>query len=67
MVAINEMLEEVEFSEAEAKHVVSEASQAGSDIILKAGKLEEMSTLAVEENNKVLLKEFTFGTLFTAY
>lgn len=62
--SISEMLEEVELSEAETKHVVSEASQAGNDILVKAAKLKEMSTVAAEENNKVLLKEFTFRILY---
>ncbi|VAH18886.1 hypothetical protein VPH35_009179 [Triticum aestivum] len=52
------MLEEVEVSEAETKHVVSQASQAGNDILVKAAKLKEMSTLAVEENNKVAAEVF---------
>ncbi|EMS55502.1 hypothetical protein CFC21_002573 [Triticum aestivum] len=56
--AISEMLEEVEVSEAETKHVVSEASQAGNDILVKAAKLKEMSTLAAEENNKVAAEVF---------
>ncbi|CAM0955653.1 unnamed protein product [Alopecurus aequalis] len=56
--AISEMIEEVELSEAETKYVVSEASQAGYDIIVKAEKLKEMSTLAVEENNKVAAEVF---------
>ncbi|KAM3209427.1 hypothetical protein ACQJBY_063867 [Aegilops geniculata] len=37
----SEMLEEVELSEAETKHVVSEASQAGNDILVKAAKLKK--------------------------
>lgn len=51
--AISEMLEEVELSEAETKHIVSEASQAGSDILVKVAKLKALSTLAAEENNEV--------------
>ncbi|XP_020149278.1 uncharacterized protein [Aegilops tauschii subsp. strangulata] len=58
MAAISEMLEEVEVSEAETKHVVSEASQAGNDILVKAAKLKEMSTLAAEEHNKVAAEVF---------
>ncbi|KAI5018478.1 hypothetical protein ZWY2020_043366 [Hordeum vulgare] len=56
--AMSEMLEEVELSEAETKHVVSEASQAGNDILVKAAKLKEMSALAAEENNKVAAEVF---------
>lgn len=51
--AISEMLEEVELNEAKTKLVVSEASQAGNDILVNVEKLKEMSALAVEENNKV--------------
>jgi hypothetical protein len=64
--AISEMLEEVELSEAETKNVVTEASQAGNDILVEAAKLKEMSTSVVEENNKVLLKFFNSYTLFSA-
>uniref|UniRef100_A0ACD5TH56 Uncharacterized protein n=1 Tax=Avena sativa TaxID=4498 RepID=A0ACD5TH56_AVESA len=56
--AISEMLEEVELREVETKHVVSEASQAGNDILVEAAKLKEMSMLAVEENNKVAAEVF---------
>ena len=62
--AISEMLEEVELNEAETNHVVSEASQAGNDTLVKAAKLKEMSTLVVEENKEVLLKESTFMHYF---
>uniref|UniRef100_A0ACD5TAP0 Uncharacterized protein n=1 Tax=Avena sativa TaxID=4498 RepID=A0ACD5TAP0_AVESA len=56
--AISEMLEEVELREVETKHVVSEASQAGNDILVEAAKLKEMSMLAEEENNKVAAEVF---------
>ncbi|KAM0916174.1 hypothetical protein ACQ4PT_010277 [Festuca glaucescens] len=56
--AISEMLEEVELSEAETTHVVSEVSQAGNDILEEAAKLKEMSASVVEENNKVAAEVF---------
>jgi hypothetical protein len=64
--AISEMLEQVELREAETKIVVSEASQAGNDILVEAAKMKEMSTLAMEANNKVFLKSVTVDTLFSA-
>lgn len=54
VVAISEMLQEVELNEETTKCVISEASQAGNDILVKVEELKEMTTLAVEENNKVL-------------
>jgi hypothetical protein len=64
--AISEMLEQVELREAETKIAVSKASQAGNDILVEAAKQKEMSTLAMEENNKVFLKSVTVYTLFSA-
>jgi hypothetical protein len=54
VVAISEMLQEVEINEENTKRAISEASQAGNDILVKVEELKEMTTLAVEENNKVL-------------
>jgi len=54
VVAISEMLQEVELNEESTKRAISEASQAGNDILVKVEELKEMTTLAVEENNKVL-------------
>ncbi|KAL5230914.1 hypothetical protein ABZP36_029690 [Zizania latifolia] len=54
---ISQKLQEVELKEAKAKQVVSEASQAGNDILVKAEELREMTMLAVEENNKVVAGE----------
>ncbi|OQU77953.1 hypothetical protein SORBI_3009G128300 [Sorghum bicolor] len=53
VVAISEMLQEVELNEESTKRAISEASQAGNDILVKVEELKEMTTLAVEENNKV--------------
>ena len=54
VVAISEMLQEVEINEENTKRAISEASQAGNDILVKVEELKEMTTLAVGENNKVL-------------
>ncbi|XP_047043726.1 uncharacterized protein LOC124647921 [Lolium rigidum] len=64
--AISEMLEEVELSEAETKNVVTEASQAGNDILVEAAKLKEMSTSVVEENNKVAAEVFAEKSVLAA-
>ncbi|KAG8085476.1 hypothetical protein GUJ93_ZPchr0010g10159 [Zizania palustris] len=53
MANINQKLQEVELKEAKAKQLVSEASQAGNDILGKVEELRDMTMLAVEENNKV--------------
>ncbi|CAN6346968.1 unnamed protein product [Urochloa humidicola] len=47
------MLQEVELNEENTKHAISEASQAGNDILVKVEELKELTTLAVEDNNKV--------------
>jgi hypothetical protein len=52
--AISEMLQEVELNEKNTKHAISEASQVGNDILVKVEELKEMTTLAVENNNKVV-------------
>lgn len=54
VLAISEMLQEVELNEENTKRSISEASQAGNDILVKVEELKEKTTLAVEENNKVL-------------
>ncbi|RCV17846.1 hypothetical protein SETIT_3G252600v2 [Setaria italica] len=51
--AISEMLQEVELNEKNTKRAISEASLAGNDILVKVEELKEMTTLAVENNNKV--------------
>ncbi|KAM0865796.1 hypothetical protein ACQ4PT_043028 [Festuca glaucescens] len=66
VLAISEMLEEVELSEAETNNVVTEASQAGNDIIVEAAKLKEISTSVVEENNKVAAEVFAEKSVLAA-
>jgi len=51
--AISEMLQEVELNEEETKHAILEANQAGNDILVKVEELKEMTTLLMEDNNKV--------------
>ncbi|CAN6351119.1 unnamed protein product [Urochloa humidicola] len=51
--AISEMLQEVELNEENTKHAISEASQAGYDILVKVEELKEMTNLVVEDNNKM--------------
>lgn len=64
VVAISEMLQEVELNEENTKRAISEASQAGNDILVKVEELKEMTTLAVEENNKVLHVILFFAQTF---
>ncbi|RLM52872.1 hypothetical protein C2845_PMPSC011948 [Panicum miliaceum] len=51
--AISEMLQEVELNEEKTKRAISEANQAGNDILVKVEELKEMTTQAMEDNNKV--------------
>ena len=51
--AISEMLQEVELNEEKTKRAISEANQAGNDILVKVEELKEMTTLLMEDNNKV--------------
>jgi hypothetical protein len=52
--AISEMLQEVELNEEKTKRAISEANQAGNDILAKVEELKEMTTHAMEDNNTVV-------------
>ncbi|KAK3138855.1 hypothetical protein QOZ80_5AG0374300 [Eleusine coracana subsp. coracana] len=51
--AISEMLREVELNEEKTKHAISAMNEAGNDILRKVDELKEMTTLVVEDNNKM--------------
>jgi len=47
------MLQEVELNEEKTKRAISEANQAGNDILVKVEELKEMTAHAMEDNSKV--------------
>ncbi|KAK3135674.1 hypothetical protein QOZ80_5BG0422040 [Eleusine coracana subsp. coracana] len=51
--AISEMLQEVELNEEKTKHAISAMNEAGNDILRKVDELKEMTTLVMEDNNKM--------------
>jgi len=62
--AISEMLQEVELNEEKTKRAISEANQAGNDILVKVEELKEMTAHAMEDNSKVVYIKHDCGTIF---
>jgi len=62
--AISEMLQEVELNEEKTKRAISEANQAGNDILVKVEELKEMTAHAMEDNSKVVYIKHYCGTIF---